>query len=202
MITRLSHFLSFIFSPLLVPSLAVWMACRVSVLALLPPATTWTLISVVFGLTCLFPLLSIAVMYKLKIVSDPGLNKRGERTIPFVVSALAYALCITFFVRIHAPGWLTWFAAGALLAIVVCCIVNFWWKISVHLTALGGLVALLLRIITDGQALLPPLPYLLIAIIATGAVGTARLVLSRHTLLQVAAGTLNGFLCVYLLTAF
>lgn len=200
MIRQLSHLLSFIFSPLLVPTYAVWTACHISVMALLPASSTIVVVATVFGLTCLFPLIAIAVMYKLGMVSDPGLNKRGERTVPFVISAVAYILMLVFFRHIHAPGWMTMFAVGALVAVVICCLINFKWKISVHLTALGGFVGLLLHLILAGEAIFNPVPWLMAAVIATGATASARLILRRHTLGQVVAGTLNGVICVYLFT--
>ena len=79
-------------------------------------------------------------------------------------------------------------------------IVNRWWKISAHAAALGGIVALLFRIVASHYALFNMNVWLSGAIIVTGMVMTARVYLGRHTLWQVLAGCANGFLCVYLLS--
>ncbi len=71
---------------------------------LLPTGTMRTLTLVVFGLTCLFPMVAIGIMYKMGIVSDPGLNSRRERTLPFAVSAAGYVACPVFLHHIHSPG--------------------------------------------------------------------------------------------------
>lgn len=169
---------------------------------LLPQSTMRTLFLVVFGLTCLFPLIAIGVMYKVGIVSDPGLNKRRERNIPFIISGVAYLACFLFFRHINAPGWLTTFIIGGLVALVIAALVNLRWKISIHLTAMGGLVAFIIRLILNGQAMFFSETWLMGSIIAAGLVGTSRLLLRRHTLGQVGAGFANGFLCVIIMTAF
>lgn len=196
----MADFFSFIFSPLLGPTYALIAACCTSRLLFLPGAIKMELILIVLGLTCLFPLIAIGVMYKMGIVTDPGLNKRKERTIPFIVSGLAYIACFIFFKIIHAADWLSMFIAGGLLAMVIAAIINLRWKISVHLTAMGGLTAFIIRLILEQEAYISPEGWLVFSIIAAGVVGTSRLLLRRHTLWQVAAGFANGFLCVYVLT--
>ncbi|MCM1029533.1 MAG: hypothetical protein NC342_08120 [Pseudoflavonifractor sp.] len=196
-----ANFFSFIFSPLLAPTYAIAAAWATTVLLLLPQATMRTLLLMVFCFTCLFPLVAIGVMYKLKLVSDPGLNNRRERTLPFAVAAAGYAACLIFFIHINAPSWLVMFMGAALAALAICVIINLKWKISVHLTALGGLVAFILRLIADGLTLFHAPAILTAAILAAGLTASSRLILYRHTPSQVAAGFLNGFLCVYILTA-
>lgn len=197
-----AHFFSFVFSPLLAPAYAIAAAWSATILRLLPGGTMRTLLLVVAGFTCIFPLVAIAVMYKLGIVSDPGLNRRKERTLPFVVSAAGYVATLIFFVHIHAPAWLTMFMAGGILALLISLAVTFRWKISIHLTAMGGVVAFILRLVQSDLALFGGEGWLAAAVIATGLVGTSRLILYRHTPWQVAAGFLDGFLCVYIMMLF
>lgn len=197
-----ANFFSFIFSPLLGPSYAIIIVWNTTIMYLLPSGTMRTLLLVVFGLTCLFPMIAIAVLYKLGLVSDPGLNRQKERTLPFAVAAAGYVGCIIFLWHIHSPAWLTMFMAGGLVALVIAALINLRWKISVHLTAMGGLVAFVVRLIIDNLTLFHAEGWLIAAIIAAGLVGTSRLLLRRHTPMQVLAGTVNGFICVYLLTAF
>lgn len=196
-----ANFFSFIFSPLLAPTYAISAACLSTVLYLLPDATLRTLTLMSFLFTCLIPLVLIAIMYKLGIVSDPGLNHRRERTLPFAVAAAGYGAALFYFIRINAPAWMTMFIAGGLAALVVCVLINLRWKISVHLTAMGGLVAFILRLITDGLDLRYGPELLCASILAAGVVATSRLLLYRHTPAQVAAGFANGMICVYLMTA-
>ncbi len=199
---RLAQFFSFVFSPLLIPSYGVWLAFWTSVLTVVPINYRWGVTAMVFVFTCVVPLGAIAALYKLKFVSDPGLNKQGERTVPYVITALCYGVSTFYLYHINAPLWLVMFMAGGLLAAVISLIVNRWWKISAHMAAVGGLVGLMMRIGYSRLSYSPNVVWVLIAVILiAGIVGTSRLILHRHTLGQVGAGALNGFLCVFLLSA-
>ena len=68
---------------------------------------------------------------------------------------------------------------------------------------MGGLVALVCRIAVENLALASVnyLAVVSVVVIAAGLVGSARIYLGRHSLMQVFAGALNGFLCVYFITA-
>ena len=65
---------------------------------------------------------------------------------------------------------------------------------------MGGLVALMFRVIVSHYALYNMNLWISAVIIVTGMVMTARVYLGRHTLWQVLAGCANGFLCVYLMS--
>lgn len=198
-LTGASHFLSFIFSPLLVPTYALILACSLSYMSLLPISTLAKVTLTIFAITCLIPLIAIGILYKTGKVSDPGLNKQGERTIPFMISGVSYAIVFGYLLLLHAPSWLSMFAASGFVIVTVACIINFKWKISIHLAGMGGLLGMLTHLMATGEVLHPVMPWLLWAIIATGAVGTARLMLQRHTLLQVAAGTALGLITTVLM---
>lgn len=197
---RLAHIISFVFSPLLVPTYAVWLVLATSVLSYTPLSTRVGVTLASFLLTCIFPLIAIGVMWKIGYISEPGLNKRTERTVPYVITALSYVACGIYLWRVNAPMWFVMFIGGALLATIISIVVNRWWKISAHMAAMGGLLAILVRIAISGLAVTPMLWIIILAIVACGAVATARLILERHTLGQVTAGFLNGFLCVIILS--
>lgn len=143
-------------------------------------------------------------MWRMGLVSEPGLNTRTERTIPYLISALSYGACAWALYGTNAPSWLWLFPIGGMAAVVINLLLNFKWKISAHMAAMGGLTALVFRMAHD-RLIAPDVNFLWVAIIvvlATGLVGTARIYLERHTLLQVIAGAASGFLCVYIATMF
>lgn len=199
MIKKISQILSFIFSPLLVPTYGILMAFNYSYLVLASTGTKVGVTAVVFIFTCLFPLLLIGTLWKLGKVSDPGLNSRTDRTVPYLITAASYVAATIYLLNVKSPTWLVMFFCGGFSAVVVSTIVNRWWKISAHMAAMGGLVALSVCMMTGGVAVRQMLWIVLTGIVLCGLVGTARLVLERHTLGQVAAGFLNGFVCVFLL---
>lgn len=196
---RISHILSAVFTPLLLPTYGVGLALLVTQLRWLPEGTRWLTLAVTFALTCFLPLLGIMLMHKLGYVTDPYLNQRDERTTPYLMAVACYGMAALFFFRAGAPAWLPWFLVGGALAIVVNVVVNRRWKISAHAAGVGGFVALALRLAMH-HAVVDMNLWLTFSIIVAGAVMSARVYLTRHTLGQVLAGCANGFLCVFLIT--
>ncbi len=197
---KIAQIISFVFSPLIVPTYGVAMALWLSMLSLLPSVILWRTLVYTFALTCLFPMLIIFIMWKIGYLSDPGLNKRTERTVPYIVVLLGYLGCAYMFYRMHAPAWLTGFMIGGSVAVIVSIFVNRWWKISAHMAAMGGVLAMTFRMLVSGLAVVDMLWPIVIAVLCAGLVGTARVGLRRHTLMQVLAGTANGFIWTYLLS--
>ncbi|WP_289699727.1 phosphatase PAP2 family protein [Duncaniella muris] len=197
---RISEILSVLFSPLLVPTYGMIMAAFLTILRYLPVNLLCTAVGITFVITCLIPVSIIMALFRSGMVSDPGLNERKERYLPYGAVVLCYLGCGFFFFKASAPLWLPMFFAGAALATVINVAVNYWWKISAHAAAMGGLVALLFRIVASHYALYNMNLWLSTVIILAGAVMTARVYLGRHTLRQVLAGCANGFICVYLMS--
>lgn len=197
---RISEILSVLFSPLLVPTYGMILAAFLTILRYLPVNLLCTAVGITFVITCLIPVSIIMALFRSGMVSDPGLNERKERYLPYGAVVLCYLGCGFFFFKASAPLWLPMFFAGAALATVINVAVNYWWKISAHAAAMGGLVALLFRIVASHYALYNMNLWLSTVIILAGAVMTARVYLGRHTLRQVLAGCANGFICVYLMS--
>ncbi|QCD40334.1 MULTISPECIES: phosphatase PAP2 family protein [Duncaniella] len=197
---RISEILSVLFSPLLVPTYGMILAAFLTILRYLPVNLLCTAVGITFVITCLIPVSIIMALFRSGMVSDPGLNERKERYLPYGAVVLCYLGCGFFFFKASAPLWLPMFFAGAALATVINVAVNYWWKISAHAAAMGGLVALLFRIVASHYALYNMNLWLSTVIILAGAVMTARVYLGRHTLWQVLAGCANGFICVYLMS--
>lgn len=197
---NISEILSAVFSPLLVPTYGMVLAAFLTILRMLPSNLLWTAIGITFVITCLVPVSAIVALYRSGVIKDPALNNRTERFIPYGVVVLCYLGCGFFFYKASAPFWLPMFFAGGALATVISTVVNCWWKISAHAAAMGGLVALVFRIVASHYALFNMNVWLSGVIIVAGLVMTARVYLSRHTLWQVLAGCANGFLCVYLMS--
>lgn len=197
---KFSQILSAVLSPLLVPTYGMALVGFLTILRLLPGSLIWTAIGITFVITCLIPVSAIMAMYRMGYIKDPGLNERTERTVPYIVAVLCYLGCGFFFYKANAPIWLPMFFAGGALACVINIVVNCRWKISAHAAAIGGLVALMFRVVASHYALYNMNAWLSCVIIIAGLVMTARVFLERHTLMQVIVGFANGFVCVYLLS--
>ncbi len=102
-----------------------------------------------------------------------------------------------------APQWLVMFLFGGAAAGIVEVVVNRWWKISVHAAGIAGVVAMLLRMTESGEYMSPAIQtWLIVALAVAGLLGSARIWLGRHTLMQVLAGYAVGFCGVYFMMSF
>ena len=194
-----SAFFSTLLSPLLMPTYGMIVALWFSTLLVLTLPTKLTVLTIVFCITCLLPALLILLLKYLKVISDVHLNNRKERLIPYIITIICYVASAVYLFCINAPEWLWMFMFGGGCAAVVSTIVNLKWKISAHMAGIGGLIALLCRINANGDGAFDLLPVICASILIAGVLGTSRIAMERHTLWQVVAGGLNGFICVYYL---
>lgn len=191
-LTILSRIISIVFSPLMMPTYGALIVFMFSYLYFAPAASRLSVIAVTFAVSCMLPVIAIYLLYKLKRIGDPSLNNRSDRTIPYIICAACYAGLTFYYMRVHAPVWMSAFMCSAIFAVATCAIVNLRWKISGHMTGMGGLCALAFSLVYHGYNLWIDLWLPVILVIIAGFVGTARLILERHTLAQVTAGFFNG----------
>lgn len=191
--------LSIIFSPLLMATYGVALAMVLSFLCFIPMATKLTVILETFLATTAIPVIGIFILSRLKVISDPKLNERRDRTFPYLIETACFIGLAVYLNHINAPAWLSLFLIGGAVALVVLTVVNRWWKISGHATGMGGLCALVFYLMLSGNSIYDLQWEFLVAVLLAGLVCSSRVILGRHTLGQVTAGFFNGFLWVILL---
>lgn len=197
-LVKTARFLSTLFSPLLMGTYGILLSLWLSYLCYSSFHTKAIVVAITFVATCIIPVIAIFCLYKAGVVKDPGLNERTERTIPFIVTLICYLGVGIYYHLIHAPVWLSMFMLGGAVALGVLTVVSRKWKISGHATGVGGLCAMLFYLMCSGNSVDNIQPEFIVAVLIAGCVCTSRLILERHTLMQVAAGFLNGFVCVFL----
>jgi membrane-associated phospholipid phosphatase len=148
-------------------------------------------------LTIVFPLISIFVLYKSKMISDLYLSKKEERIIPIIVT-LSYYFAFYYIIR-KPDGISETILAGYLggcVALIISAFITPRWKISLHAQGISSLAGMFIGIT---QATFVNQPEEIISIIiCVGFLGTSRLILHKHTTAQVLAGTVLGFTVPYL----
>ena len=195
-IAGLANFLSTALSPLLMPTYGVFLALWVSILCLLPYGRRVVILLVCMGITCIIPLIFLSVLRHFKLVKDLHVNVREQRFIPYVFTAVCYAVAAYYLYYCHAPQWFTMFMVGAAITILLMALINLKWKISAHMAGIGGVIALIYQIHVQGLSAFELLGMLCFTVIVAGLLGSARLALRRHDTWQVLAGAVVGFLCV------
>ncbi len=196
-LTGFSRFLSVLFSPMLTATYGVALAMLLSYLCFSPLRARIIVTAVTFAATCAIPIICIFLLHRLGAVKEPGLNNREERTVPYLITTACYVGTAIYTRFVNAPMWLSMFLIGGALSLVVLTIINSKWKISGHATGMGGITAVVFFLMFSGNSVIDLEYDFIAAIILSGMVCTARLILRRHTLGQVAAGFLNGFTCIF-----
>ncbi len=189
---------STVLSPLLMPSIGIFLALWATVLCYIPYGTRLVVLLVVFGITCIMPMVAIAVLHNLKIIEDKRLVKREERWLPYIATVLCYICSAIYLYHIHTPQWVVMFMVGGAAACLVSTIVTLWWKISAHMAGIGGLLAFAIRIHIDGYNVIDMKLVIALLVLLAGCLGSSRIFMNRHTLMQVLMGFANGFVVVYL----
>ena len=150
------------------------------------------LVGVVAIDTLLLPLGVIGILQGTGVIKDRSLQERKQRIIPIAVVALCYGLCILFLSKIIFAYLISRFVIAALCCVVTAGIITLFWKISLHMTSIGGILGMLFAMCITG---LGNLQYTLILfLILAGILAGVRLQMGSHTPLQIAAGFLLGFL--------
>lgn len=152
-----------------------------------------------FFLMVLLPLSLIWGLVKLKVVSSFEINERRERSLPLFITGVSYYFTYTLFKSLMLPDLFQLLILGSTLLILVCMIITFFWKISIHTLSVGGIIGFFMAIGFRYQIVFIQIviPLILIA----GVVGYARLKLEAHSQSQVYLGFITGFLTMFLIFA-
>lgn len=193
---QLAHLLSAIFHPLLILTLGMLVLFNSgSYMDLLPYEAKKVVVIIIFASTFLLPLTFFPFYLYQGIISSVHMHTNDERKIPYIITTVIYFLCYFLLHHIGAPRLITHFVLGASIALAVLVGINFFWKISAHMTALGGLAGGITSLVFLLQVNLHT--YFLITVLVSGLVGSSRMLLKAHSFLQIAAGWLMGFAVMF-----
>jgi len=129
-------------------------------------------------------------------VTSVMMEKRTERIIPSIMVVLFGVLLLAILllkVPATIPGarFIFGLSFGSLLAVIVCTILTFRWKVSLHAAGMGILTGFLYMYYS--QMLIFPMWILVLSFLASGIVMAARMYLKLHSLTQLIVGFAVGF---------
>ena len=189
---RIAQGLSGILHPLLLPIYLTLIALYAPTVApAIAPRIKLAYMLIVSFSCSLLPLGLLLILERIGKISSVDLHQRQERFLPMLVIMLCFFLCIALLQYYNAPSLLIIAMQGVGIAIMLIASISLVWKISAHLTGMGGALGICLLF-----ALIYRLDLSHIAIIISllaGLLAWARLVLKHHTLKQVSYGFLVGF---------
>ena len=185
--TRLSRAVSVVLHPLVMPLYVILLLVTgPTQLSYFPASVKFYLLWVTVLYTAVIPLLSVGR------ISSLAIDDRRERILPLAIGIVCYLLCAATVARIPSAMIVRKFMLAGACCELFCLAVTFYWKISLHLAAQGAAAALLVLLTFGNAGNLTGA--LAVAVLAAGALASARLWLGCHTIRQVAAGYAGGFI--------
>lgn len=190
--------ISYVFQPLAMPFISVLLALQLDPFLnsyFSGPAKT-AIYSVMALNTFLVPTILVIYLKKLKVISSLDVENRRERFIPFAITLALYITTYVLLKRSELPVVIYSMVGGSIVAMIIAFLITLFWKISIHMTGVGGVIGLMCALFD--MHMFFPISILALLILLAGFIGTARMVLNVHTLAQVVCGFFLGFFAQFL----
>jgi hypothetical protein len=195
MSVKLAKIVSVIFHPVLLPTLGFILLFTSGFYnSMLTVDAKRFILLVIFFSTATLPMLSVAIL-ALNSKFDFLMPNNRDRIIPLLFTSIFYYIGFILLGRIHFLPVFKLFMIASVLLIVLLLLISFKWKISIHMASIGAVSATFFALSFRGGV--NPMTAIVIVVIVSGLIGTARLVLNKNNLLQVTAGYILGFIILY-----
>jgi hypothetical protein len=198
-VRQLALLLSVVFQPLLMPSLVFGLLFfGVPQATSLPEAFKVRIFYLIVTATLLIPMILMLGLRWSGYVKSLHFEEKGDRRIPFLLVTLFYVL-ITYFLKEKTEfDPILWQGMGVITtAVALLTAVTYFWKMSAHLTGIGGVLA-----VTGILGFYFPsmtVAYFLVAfLVLGGVVASSRLYLDAHRPAEVYVGLLVGFVTCWI----
>lgn len=193
-----SIIISVVLQPLVIPSLVFGL-----VLFVVPEATSIPesfknrLFYLIALSTLVIPMITILGLRLSGTLKSIHMADLKDRATPFTITSIYYLLTVYLLYEQRQFDPILWQVLGIItLSIVILTLVTFYWKMSAHMTGMGGLIATVLFLGLKFPAF-QPLYYLLSSLVLAGLVGTVRLYLEAHKPIEIYVGLLFGFILCF-----
>ena len=195
MTEKIARFIQNIFHPLIFPTLGFILLLNSGLYDnLLSIQAKRYILLVVFFVTATLPMLTSALL-TLNQKFEVQEQKSNGFALLLLFTSIYYYIGYILLSRIHFLPMFKLFMIASVIVIVVLMIISFKWEISLHMAAAGATTAVFFAI--SFRHGVNPLVALVVLVVAAGLIGTARLILNKNNLLQLATGYLIGFFIVY-----
>jgi hypothetical protein len=196
--TQFAKFISFLFHPVFMPLVGLIIIFNSGVYFMDVPVEYKRFVYLVVILChILLPLSILPVLIYLKHLRNYSLDIRRERLIPLFFTTICFYIGYYFVSKLAPVRLINLFLFSSTVVIFILLFVSLFWKISIHMTGIGGLTGMILVLsFTYG---IDSTIVLSFSIFVAGLIATSRLALQSHSILQLTAGYLTGLLSVFVL---
>ena len=194
---KFHNIISLIFQPFLMPTFGALLLVNLDVFDSLSMLTKTIIVGGTFLFTGIMPAFPILLMIKSGEVNDLFISRREERTVPYLFAFLSYVVYTFFLYKvIHFPMFIVAMGIGVSISILLITLINLKWKISAHLSGIGGLVGGIFGI--SYRMGYNNLGFLIFILAISALVALSRIELKAHTPGQTLAGFLLGSITVFI----
>lgn len=182
-------------TPFYLPVMGILAIFFFSYLSMFPWQFKVSLVVMVYLFTVFIPTVLIHLYRQYQGWTLLQLGQKERRIVPYAISILCYFSCFYLMNLLHLPHLITSILIVALVIQMLCAVINVWWKISTHTAAIGGVLGALLAF--SFMLNFNSVWWLCLVVIASGIVGSSRIILRQHTLTQVTAGFFLGIISAF-----
>ena len=196
----ISRLISIILHPIFIPIISFYLSIK------LVPNLDFTIANyqnyillILIICTIMLPVLCMLFLIRFDVISSLEMTKNQERPIPLLLTGgfLILSLKLTEKLLVFTPV-LKKELVGAIIIILLASIISKFWKISLHMLGVGGLIGVLVSL----QYLYGGLSSMIIYfMLIAGITAMARIYLKAHNHSQIYVGFIVGFIieCVIIL---
>ena len=190
--------ISFLFHPIFLPTTALLMVFGLDtyISQTTPFSKQVFIVFWIFVNTALIPLIFTLFLRWRGLVKSIQLDDREDRIVPFSFTLLFYLTNYYLMKDVALPPIIYSLFLGSTLSVGAALAFTFFTKISIHMIGMGGISATVYVLaMVNGM----PITGIFIALLLlSGIVGSARIALDSHNLMQLCLGWGVGFLAVFL----
>ena len=187
--------LSYVFHPIFIPLYAAVFIVYIhpSYFSGFSAASKLKTILILMQNAVFYPLFCVLLLKGVGFIESVFLRTQRDRIIPYIAAGIFFFWAFLVFKQQPAfPRILPSFMLGVFLASSAALLANIYFKISMHAIGLGGLVSIFM-LIANTNSMLMTWP-LAAALLITGLVSSARLLITDHTPKDIYSGLIIGWL--------
>lgn len=189
---KVTKLISIIFHPVFIPIIGLIVIFHSGTLfSHIPEQVKNFTYVVVFLSTFVLPLSILPLLKFQRIISDYSLTDRRERILPMILSIIFFFMGFYILRKVPMTAFMQSFFLAMMVIVCGVSLISFRWKISMHMSAIGALTALIAILTVKYSAGMFWL--FTLAVLLSGMMGYSRLYRGRHNPAQVYAGYFWGF---------
>lgn len=192
----IANSISAITHPIFVPTLGAYLIYNTNtIFSQISQENINSILYLSFGLTFILPMIFIALFLGVKEIAKLKASDKNDRLFPLLIVLLSYSFTYNFFKDSTGLIIYNTFLLTVITGLTIALLINFFWKISLHMVGIGGIIALIvfLKHIFHAEIFVHFVAFTIMA----GIIASVRLYLQEHSMPQILFGFALGFSSVH-----